>query len=139
MCEAVRDAPNKLPNSRDLLRLSHSIISNRSLAHRGQSARKMGTSGHKLVFSLILTLAFACSTASQIPTAFVTTSWLSKTTLRSRALTSFPLLQIPDTGTLGRGAVCMVHKVAQEASRRITPARALAHAVAPPLDRTFRI
>ena len=31
----------------------------------------------------------------------------------------------------------MVHKVAQEASRRTTPARALTHAVAPPLDRTF--
>ena len=32
--------------------------------------------------------------------------------------------------------MCMVHKVAQEASRRTTPARALTHAVAPPLDRT---
>lgn len=68
----------------------------------------------------------------------VTTRWLSIPSLRSRALTSLQLRKTPTTAPSGEVPLCMVHKVAQEASRRMTPARALAHAVAPPLDRTSR-
>jgi hypothetical protein len=52
-------------------------------------------------------------------------------------MTSLQLPKIPTTAPSGEAPLCMVHKVAQEASRRTTPARADTHAVAPPLDRTF--
>jgi hypothetical protein len=55
---------------------------------------------------------------------------------RSRALTSLQLGFTPTPAPSGEVPLCMVHKAAQEASRRTTPARALAHAAAPSLDRT---
>src|SRR5215510_10492504 len=61
---------------------------------------------------------------------------LSESRLRSRALASFQVRRIPTPAPSGEVPLCMVHKAAQEASRRTTPARALTHAVAPPLDRT---
>ncbi len=70
--------------------------------------------------------------------SFVTAGWSSLSSLRSRAMTSLQLCRTPTTAPSGEVPLCMVHKVAQEASRRTTPARALAHAVAPPLDRTSR-
>lgn len=63
---------------------------------------------------------------------------LSFFSLRSRALSSMQLGKTPTPAPSGEVPMCMVHKVAQEASRRTTPARALTHAVAPPLDRTSR-
>ena len=66
---------------------------------------------------------------------FVTSRWFSFSRLRSHAL--FPV-EIPTPAPSGEVPMCMVHKAAQEASRRTTPARALTHAVAPPLDRTYR-
>lgn len=68
----------------------------------------------------------------------VTSHRLSRMSLRSRAQASLQLRSTPTTAPSGEAPLCMVHKVAQEASRRTTPARALTHAVAPPLDRTFR-
>jgi hypothetical protein len=90
----------------------------------------IGTSVQKLMFSLLLTLAVACSTASQMST-------VSASLPEDMGRGSGWRYTNPDIGTFGRGAVCMVHKAAQEASRRTTPARAVAHAVASPLDRTF--
>ncbi len=70
--------------------------------------------------------------------SFVTSHSLSGTSLRSRAQISSQLRSTPTTAPSGEAPLCMVQKVAQEASRRTTPARALTHAVAPPLDRTSR-
>lgn len=100
---------------------------------------KIRTSVGKPVFSLILTLALACSTASQTSTigSLLFEDGLTHS-LRSRARTPLQLRRTPTTAPSGEVPLCMVHKVAQEASRRTTPARALAHAVAPPLDRTSR-
>ena len=62
----------------------------------------------------------------------------SVSSLRSRAFASILFRKTPTPAPSGEVPLCMVHKVAQEASRRTTPARALTHAVAPPLDRTIR-
>jgi hypothetical protein len=70
-------------------------------------------------------------------TNFVSSPRLSTSSLRSRAQASSLLRRTPTTAPSGEAPLCMVHKVAQEASRRMTPARALTHAVAPPLDRTY--
>jgi len=70
---------------------------------------------------------------------FVFTSQrFSELNLGSRAHSTSQLRSTPTTAPSGEAPLCMVHKVAQEASRRMTPARALTHAVAPPLDRTSR-
>lgn len=70
--------------------------------------------------------------------SFATSHRYSGTSLRSRAQNSLQLRSTPTTAPSGEAPLCMVHKAAQEASLRTTPARALTHAVAPPLDRTSR-
>jgi hypothetical protein len=92
---------------------------------------KARTSVHKLVFNLIRPRTRSSSTNTDAAPSFPVSS------LRSRALTSFQPGYTPTPAPSGEVPLCMVHKAAQEASRRMTPARALAHAVAPPLDRTF--
>lgn len=136
MREAVRDGNHKLPNSRDLLRLPHSIICNPPLNSVEVSREmKIRTRRARAWVSNADDDPFREATGAFY--YFVTARWLSKKHSALPRKDFITALQNPDTGTFGRGAVCMVHKVAQEASRRMTPARALAHAVAPPLDRTF--